>query len=101
MTTRGTILDRSSSLVIRNVKSSLSKSFIRLLGLFFALTKLSHVQNAEFLISRDGSSKTGLYCCMSLLLERLKAENRIDVFQTVRSLQQKRPLMFTKFVSFF
>ncbi|VDM94016.1 unnamed protein product, partial [Onchocerca ochengi] len=45
----------------------------------------------------DGSFKTGLYCCVSLLLERLKAENRIDIFQTVRSLQQKRPFVFTSF----
>uniref|UniRef100_A0A158Q2W1 protein-tyrosine-phosphatase n=1 Tax=Dracunculus medinensis TaxID=318479 RepID=A0A158Q2W1_DRAME len=47
--------------------------------------------------SRDGSSETGLFCCVSLLLERLKAESRIDVFQTVRSLQQNRPLLFKKF----
>ncbi|KHN88898.1 Receptor-type tyrosine-protein phosphatase alpha [Toxocara canis] len=46
--------------------------------------------------SRDGSSETGVLCCVSLLLERLKAEHRIDVFQTVRSLQQNRPHMFTK-----
>uniref|UniRef100_A0A915C0X9 protein-tyrosine-phosphatase n=1 Tax=Parascaris univalens TaxID=6257 RepID=A0A915C0X9_PARUN len=46
--------------------------------------------------SRDGSSETGVFCCVSLLLERLKAEHRIDVFQTVRSLQQNRPLMFKR-----
>ncbi|VDM47419.1 unnamed protein product [Toxocara canis] len=51
--------------------------------------------------SRDGSSETGVLCCVSLLLERLKAEHRIDVFQTVRSLQQNRPHMFTKLVCCF
>ncbi|KAJ1355235.1 C6 finger domain-containing protein, variant [Parelaphostrongylus tenuis] len=45
---------------------------------------------------RNGSSETGVYCCISLLLERLKAEQRVDVFQTVKGLQNQRPLMFTK-----
>ncbi|VDN42122.1 unnamed protein product [Gongylonema pulchrum] len=61
---------------------------------------LSKKKNFFFAYFRDGSFKTGVYCCVSLLLERLKAENRVDVFQTVRSLQQRRPLMFTKFVCF-
>ncbi|WKX97051.1 hypothetical protein Q1695_013027 [Nippostrongylus brasiliensis] len=45
---------------------------------------------------RNGSSETGVYCCISLLLERLKAEQRIDVFQTVKGLQNQRPLVFSK-----
>ncbi|KIH57590.1 Protein-tyrosine phosphatase, partial [Ancylostoma duodenale] len=45
---------------------------------------------------RNGSSETGVYCCISLLLERLKAEQRIDVFQTVKGLQNQRPLIFSK-----
>jgi len=44
---------------------------------------------------RNGSSRSGLYCCISLLLERLKAENRVDVFQTVKSLQAQRPMILT------
>ncbi|KJH50872.1 Protein-tyrosine phosphatase [Dictyocaulus viviparus] len=47
---------------------------------------------------RNGSSETGVYCCISLLLERLKAEQRVDVFQTVKGLQNQRPLMFSKLV---
>ncbi|RCN34315.1 hypothetical protein ANCCAN_19847 [Ancylostoma caninum] len=47
---------------------------------------------------RNGSSETGVYCCISLLLERLKAEQRIDVFQTVKGLQNQRPLIFSKLV---
>uniref|UniRef100_A0A914UIX6 protein-tyrosine-phosphatase n=1 Tax=Plectus sambesii TaxID=2011161 RepID=A0A914UIX6_9BILA len=42
---------------------------------------------------RDGSGRSGLYCCVSLLLERLKAESRVDVFQTVKSLQAQRPML--------
>ncbi|XGW07739.1 hypothetical protein V3C99_010692 [Haemonchus contortus] len=45
---------------------------------------------------RNGSSETGVYCCISLLLERLKAEQRVDVFQTVKGLQNQRPLVFSK-----
>ncbi|VDN18346.1 unnamed protein product [Gongylonema pulchrum] len=77
-----------------------SESLIDLISRVLSLQ--SDHQNAGPIIlhSRDGSFKTGVYCCVSLLLERLKAENRVDVFQTVRSLQQRRPLMFTKFVCF-
>ncbi|VDO42936.1 unnamed protein product [Haemonchus placei] len=49
---------------------------------------------------RNGSSETGVYCCISLLLERLKAEQRVDVFQTVKGLQNQRPLVFSKLVCF-
>ncbi|CAB3403749.1 unnamed protein product [Caenorhabditis bovis] len=45
---------------------------------------------------RNGSSETGIFVCISLLLLRLKAERRIDVFQTVKGLQNQRPMMFTK-----
>ncbi|CAI5442482.1 unnamed protein product [Caenorhabditis angaria] len=45
---------------------------------------------------RNGSSETGIFVCISLLLLRLRAEHRIDVFQTVKGLQNQRPQMFTK-----
>ena len=48
---------------------------------------------------RDGSAEAGLFCCVSLLLERLKSEHMIDVFRTVRALQLQRPLLFTRTVS--
>ncbi|KAL3993620.1 Protein-tyrosine phosphatase family protein [Acanthocheilonema viteae] len=74
-----------------------TESIIDLISRVLSLQSDHQEAGPIILHSRDGSFKTGLYCCVSLLLERLKAENRIDVFQTVRSLQQKRPLMFTKF----
>uniref|UniRef100_A0A1I7TSR6 protein-tyrosine-phosphatase n=1 Tax=Caenorhabditis tropicalis TaxID=1561998 RepID=A0A1I7TSR6_9PELO len=46
---------------------------------------------------RNGSSETGIFICISLLLLRQKAEQRIDIFQTVKGLQSHRPLMFTRF----
>lgn len=74
-----------------------TESIIDLISRVLSLQSDHQEAGPIILHSRDGSFKTGLYCCVSLLLERLKAENRIDVFQTVRNLQQKRPLMFTNF----
>ncbi|KAM3720078.1 Receptor-type tyrosine-protein phosphatase [Dirofilaria immitis] len=74
-----------------------TESIIDLISRVLSLQSDHQEAGPIILHSRDGSFKTGLYCCVSLLLERLKAENRVDVFQTVRSLQQKRPFMFTKF----
>ncbi|EFO23364.2 hypothetical protein LOAG_05121 [Loa loa] len=74
-----------------------TESIIDLISRVLSLQSDHQEAGPIILHSRDGSFKTGLYCCVSLLLERLKAENRIDVFQTVRSLQQKRPLMFRNF----
>jgi protein-tyrosine phosphatase len=47
----------------------------------------------------DGASRCGLYTVVSLLLERLKAENRVDVFQTVKTLQATRAHTAYNFVS--
>ncbi|CAI4231718.1 unnamed protein product [Auanema sp. JU1783] len=45
---------------------------------------------------RNGSSQGGIFCSISLLLERLKTEQKVDVFQTVKMLQSQRTMMFTK-----
>uniref|UniRef100_A0A5S6QAE4 protein-tyrosine-phosphatase n=1 Tax=Trichuris muris TaxID=70415 RepID=A0A5S6QAE4_TRIMR len=39
---------------------------------------------------RDGSERSGLYCAISLLLERLRREGKVDVFKTVKTLQVQR-----------
>nr|XP_022318789.1 uncharacterized protein LOC111121708 isoform X2 [Crassostrea virginica] len=41
--------------------------------------------------SRDGAKCSGLFCALSLVLDRVKLEGRIDVFHTVRKLQIRRP----------
>src|SRR5688572_25431216 len=51
-----------------------------------------------FRFFRDGSFENGLFCCVSLLLERLKAEQMVDVFRTVKSIQMQRTLTITKLV---
>ncbi|CAB4003337.1 partial, partial [Paramuricea clavata] len=40
-----------------------------------------------------GVGRTGVFCALSNLIERLKTEHVIDVFQTVKMLRQKRPAM--------
>ncbi|CAD5212467.1 unnamed protein product [Bursaphelenchus okinawaensis] len=45
---------------------------------------------------RDGSYESGVFCAISLLLERLRAEKMVDVFQTVKTLQNQRPKMLTR-----
>ncbi|XP_052778200.1 receptor-type tyrosine-protein phosphatase S-like isoform X1 [Mya arenaria] len=39
----------------------------------------------------NGASRSGLYVAVSVLVERLKLEKEIDVFQTVKQLRQCRP----------
>ena len=40
-----------------------------------------------------GSGRTGTYIAISILLDRLKVEGVVDVFQTVRGLRLQRMLM--------
>ncbi|GMR63156.1 hypothetical protein PMAYCL1PPCAC_33351 [Pristionchus mayeri] len=44
--------------------------------------------------SRNGSTECGVLCAVSLLVERLKAEERVDVFQTVHGIRHTRPQTF-------
>ncbi|XP_048587479.1 hemicentin-2 isoform X1 [Nematostella vectensis] len=40
-----------------------------------------------------GVGRTGVFCAVSILIERLKAEAMVDVFQTVKQLREQRPAM--------
>ena len=40
-----------------------------------------------------GSGRTGTYIAISILLDRLKVEGVVDVFQTIRALRLQRMLM--------
>ncbi|EDO43854.1 predicted protein, partial [Nematostella vectensis] len=40
-----------------------------------------------------GVGRTGVFCAVSILIERVKAEGLIDVFQTVQHLRLQRPAM--------
>ncbi|XP_077975703.1 receptor-type tyrosine-protein phosphatase alpha-like [Styela clava] len=41
----------------------------------------------------DGAGRTGTFCTILNLIERLKCENRVDVFRTVKDLRDCRPEM--------
>ena len=42
-------------------------------------------------LSSGGCGRTGTYIAVSILIERLKTEGVVDVFQTVRKLRMQRP----------
>ena len=47
----------------------------------------------SFSIGREGVGRTGVFCALSVIIERLKAEGVVDVFQTVKRLRSQRPAM--------
>ena len=46
-----------------------------------------------------GSGRTGTYIAIANLLDRLKTEGVVDIFQTVRALRMQRPRMVHTLVS--
>lgn len=52
-----------------------------------------------FLFASAGAGRTGTFCALSTVLERVKAEGILDVFQTVKSLRLQRPHMVQTLVS--
>lgn len=52
-----------------------------------------------FLLASAGAGRTGTFCALSTVLERVKAEGILDVFQTVKSLRLQRPHMVQTLVS--
>lgn len=51
--------------------------------------------------TRNGASRSGLYVAVSILLERLKLEKEIDVFQTVKQLRLCRSHLVDNLVSIY
>jgi len=50
-------------------------------------------------LCRDGVTRSGLLCSLSYLLERLKAEQDVDVFHSVKHARVNRPQLVPTFVS--
>ena len=46
-----------------------------------------------------GSGRTGTYIAIANLLDRLKTEGVVDIFQTVRAMRMQRPRMVHTLVS--
>lgn len=70
----------------QNPKHGLDKQGQAGAGLGFSLTPW-------FLFASAGAGRTGTFCALSTVLERVKAEAILDVFQTVKSLRLQRPHM--------
>ena len=41
----------------------------------------------------SGSGRTGVFCALSIVLERMRSEGVVDLLQTVRQLREQRPQM--------
>ncbi|XP_071129197.1 receptor-type tyrosine-protein phosphatase alpha-like [Mytilus edulis] len=42
-------------------------------------------------VCRDGSSKSGLFIALYLILDKMKIDEEVDIFQVVRNIQTRRP----------
>uniref|UniRef100_H2YIA3 protein-tyrosine-phosphatase n=1 Tax=Ciona savignyi TaxID=51511 RepID=H2YIA3_CIOSA len=45
----------------------------------------------------DGVGRSGVFCALNNLIQRLRAEDEIDVFRTVKDLRDMRPQMIRSF----
>ena len=55
----------------------------------------------SFLNSSDGAGRTGTYIAISNLLERLKVEQTVDVFQSIKIIRSSRSQLVENAVSIF
>ena len=51
------------------------------------------------ILSRNGGSCCSIFCMCRILLDQLKREHAVDIFQSVRALQRQRPAMISSLVS--
>ncbi|KAL3868893.1 hypothetical protein ACJMK2_041649 [Sinanodonta woodiana] len=65
------------------------------LDFIFAVGKWERESNSEqrpsIIHCMDGSTRSGLYCVISTLLEKLEMEGRINLLQTILKLRSRRP----------
>ena len=48
----------------------------------------------------DGAGQSGLFCATSILFEKMREENVVDVFHTVKHLKRRRPHFINTLVNF-
>ena len=53
----------------------------------------------EHFLDRDGASRSGLLCAISYMIERLKVEQEVDVFNSVKHTRINRPQLVPSYVS--
>ena len=47
----------------------------------------------DFILLSDGIGRTGVFCALCIVLERMRSEGVVDLFQTVKLLRTQRPNM--------
>jgi len=47
---------------------------------------------------RDGAERSGLLCALSYVIERLKVEQEVDVFHSVKHIRINRPQLVSTYV---
>jgi len=47
---------------------------------------------------RDGASRSGLYCVLSSVLERLQVEQKVDIPSVILHMRHQRPHIITSLV---
>lgn len=52
-------------------------------------------------VCSDGATRSGLVCALSHMVERLKVEQDVDVFQSVKHTRTNRSQLIPTYVSFF
>ncbi|CAC5379813.1 Tyrosine-protein phosphatase non-receptor type 5,Receptor-type tyrosine-protein phosphatase R,Receptor-type tyrosine-protein phosphatase eta,Tyrosine-protein phosphatase 10D,Tyrosine-protein phosphatase non-receptor type 7,Receptor-type tyrosine-protein phosphatase O,Receptor-type tyrosine-protein phosphatase beta [Mytilus coruscus] len=48
-------------------------------------------------VCRNGATKSGLFVALSLILEKMKIDDQVDVFQVIRTIQLRRPEFLSNF----
>jgi len=49
--------------------------------------------DVTFILLSDGIGRTGVFCALCIVLERMRSEGVVDLFQTVKLLRTQRPNM--------
>uniref|UniRef100_H2YHY3 Tyrosine-protein phosphatase non-receptor type 20 n=1 Tax=Ciona savignyi TaxID=51511 RepID=H2YHY3_CIOSA len=79
-------------------KESLKPDDMRnLLNLIAVVGHLRTEQGSVLIHCCDGAGRSGVFCALNNLIQRLRAEDEIDVFRTVKDLRDMRPHMVRSF----
>nr|XP_026695761.1 receptor-type tyrosine-protein phosphatase alpha isoform X2 [Ciona intestinalis] len=73
-----------------NLDTEGTKSLVNLVSIAGQLKKEN---GASLIHCCDGAGRSGVFCAVNNIIKRLRAENRIDVFRTVKDLRDMRPHM--------
>ena len=66
---------------------------------FTTFSELSYYDHDPYISVRTGAKRSGLFCVVSTLLEKLDSDGDVSVVNTVRRVQFRRPTALTSQVS--